>query len=36
MQPFKFESFKKTCKMAFASMRQELKGGRIEVGGIVF
>jgi hypothetical protein len=36
VQPSEFESFKKTCKMAFASLRQELKGGGIEVGGIVF
>ena len=36
MQPSEFESFKKTCKMAFALMCQELKGGGIEVGGIVF
>lgn len=36
MQPSEFELFKKTCEMAFASMRQELKGGGIEVGSIVF
>jgi hypothetical protein len=36
VQPSEFELFKKTCEMAFASMRQELKGGGIEVRSIVF
>ena len=36
VQPSEFELFKKTCEMALASMRQELKGEGIEVGGIMF